>query len=496
MRIDLSRAWPFWPCVLLLAACAVPDTTSRVEELPEPPDAWSEAGGGADGEVSGDAWWLAFEDPELDALITEALERNLDLAQAAAVARAAREGAVIARSALLPSVDAAAGVRRQRQVFVGFPIPGESGPLSTTFTTYSASLQAAWELDLWDRLGSQERAAQLEYEAARADEEAARHALAAQVARSWFLLVEARLQHELAERTVESFTENERIVRDRYESGLVAALDLRSASANTRGARALAAERERALAAAKRSVDVLLGRYPAGELEAAADLVALPAAVPAGLPAELLGRRPDLRAAEARLRAAEEEITAAKAALYPSLTLTGSFGTLSNDTGDLLDGDFGVWSIGGQLVQPLFNGGRLRAGVRTEAARRDAVRAGFVQAFLVACAEVENALVNEGYLVRQVEELTLALEDSRVAESLSEQQYREGLVGLVTVLDTQRRALDAESALLNARRALLENRVSLHTALGGGFDALAPPPEDSEAGSALPPQEDGGEDQP
>jgi NodT family efflux transporter outer membrane factor (OMF) lipoprotein len=200
----------------------------------------------------------------------------------------------------------------------------------------------------------------------------------------------------------------------------------------------------------------------------------VPGPVPAGLPSELVRRRPDLVAAERRLAAAGALVDSADAALYPRVALTAGGGTASNHLSDLVDGDFGVWSIGAGLLQPIFQGGRLIAQADVARAEETEALEVWASAVLVAFAEVESALATEQPLRDQEAQLAAAVEASRRALQQGQDRYRQGVESLLTVLETQRRVLDNESRLVNVRRQRLDNRVDLHLALGGGF---APPTE-------------------
>ena len=191
--------------------------------------------------------------------------------------------------------------------------------------------------------------------------------------------------------------------------------------------------------------------------------------MPAGLPAELLSRRPDLVEAERRLAASWARVSEAKRALYPRLSLTGSNGKASADLGDLLDGDFAVWSLAANLTQPLFQGGRLRAGVELAESRRDEAAAVFTAAVLRALAEVEGGLAADRFLAGQEEALRGAAASAAAAQRLAQERYLQGVTDIVTLLDAQRRAHEAKSQLLDVRKQQIDNRIDLHLALGGDF---------------------------
>jgi len=479
---------------LLSGACAsAPPPAPPDPGLPLP-ERYAQAPAGAAGEPypAAEAWWRELGDPRLEELIPEALEHNRDLAAAAARVEAAAAEARIAGAALRPRAGAGLDAGRRRQNFIGFPIPGGGGEvLSTTTTTFDAGLDVAWEVDLWGRLRAAEAAALAGLQASAAEREAARLAIAGETARAWFGLLEAAHQLELARAEADNRRRTTERIRRRYELGLRPALDLRLALATQAAAEAAVPARAQALDAARRRLELLVGRYPAGAAGPAADaappLPAPPAPVPAGLPAALIARRPDLAAAERRLAAAGLAVEQARAALYPQLRLTGSAGRVSGELGDLLDSDFSVWGLAAGLLQPLFEGGRLRAGVDLAAARRAEAVAGFGDAAALAFAEVESALAAEALLADLAAALERAAAEAAAARDLAAERYDAGLTDYLTVLETQRGALQAESGLLEARRRRLEARVDLHLALGGGFGAGAPAAAPATAGTAAEP---------
>ena len=468
------------PAILLMTAACVHAPDGMEDALPVAiPGEWTAGAGSMEAAVPGGAWWDSFGDPELSSLIAETLENNRDLRMAAARIDAAAAQARIAGADLLPSLGASATAARRRQNFIGFPSLGSpaSGAassaapevVSTTSTTLGVSLDAGWEPDLWGRIRSGTSAAAADLHAAGADYEAARLSLAGQVARTWFAIAESSRLLDLAERTVESFGRTVDQVRSRFARGLRPSLDLRLALTSLHTAEAALDQLRSQRAALVRQIEVLAGRYPEGGIERRPDLPPLPPAIPAGLPAELIGRRPDMAAAEQRLHAAGFRVTEARRSLYPRLTLTGRYGTQSERLGDLLDGDFTVWSLVAGLVQPLFQGGKLRAGVELADAREREALEGYVGAALNAYREVESALEAERILSGVESGYTAASEQALAARRLAEERYRAGLDGFLTVLGAQRRDIDAESRLISIRRLRLDTRVDLHLALGGGF---------------------------
>jgi NodT family efflux transporter outer membrane factor (OMF) lipoprotein len=466
---------------LFLAGCSalrVQPPDANPDPGVEIPEAWTALGAESLAPVAraAEPWWTAFQEPALSSLVEEALGRNFDLQAAGARLAAAEARARIAGADLWPRVDASGSGARSRRSFVGFPFPGgEERALSTTSTNLGVSLDVTWEIDLWGRVRAGRDAAAARVTATEADLAGAALSLAGQTAKVWFGVVEARDQVSLARATLESRELTTRRVRRRYEAGVREALDLRLARSEEAVARSTLEARRQALDSLVRQLEVLVARYPARELGVAGEL-AVPPPVPAGVPSELVARRPDLAAAEARLAAAGFEVAAARAALYPQVRLTGSAGRSSEELEDLLDNDFTVWSIAGNLLQPIFQGGRLRAGVDLARATFEEATALYAGQVLRAFREVETSLSADAFLAGQVAALEEAAGEAREAQELAEERYRSGLQDFLSVLEAQRRLYDAESRLLEVRRARIDARIDLILALGGGFSTAAPPP--------------------
>lgn len=456
--------------LVVTTACAAAPPARAPQPSLTLPSAWTAAT--ADRAAPVADWWTTFGSVGLTAAVEEALASNQDLRAAAARVAQAEAGARAAGASRVPQLNAAFDATRSRRNFIGFPIPGsgDEGVLSTTTSTLGVSLNASWEPDVWGRLRSGEAAALADRAAAAALYHGARLSLTAQTTKAWLAVAEARLQVELAERTLASRAETATRVTFRYEQGLRPSLDVRLAQVAEAGAAAALAARRRQLDAAVRQLEVLLGRYPAGAFEPSGTLPALEAAVPAGLPADLIARRPDLLAAEMRLVSSGALVAEARTQLLPRITLTAGAGTASSALLDLLDGDFGVWNLVAGLTQPIFQGGRLRANVDGAEARREEAVAAYAQQALRAFAEVETALNADRFLAEQERALARSLEEAAAARQVSEDRYFAGLAGYLDVLESQRQAFTAESQLIEARLVRLATRVDLHLALGGDFD--------------------------
>lgn len=458
-----------------LSACVSLSPSSRLSEADlDFPSSWQSA---KEARTGVDADWVSrFKDSRLRALVDEALLNNRDLRAAAARLDQARQQARIAGSAGLPTSDLTFGGNRQKQNFIGFPIGGgPGGPdtvASNTFNQFNLSLAVNWEADLWGRIRAGQSAATAEAEAAAQDIRAAQASIAARVAHTWFSLAEAREQVALASETEAIFQKTADAVRERFLRGQQedggAAAQLRLAESDVATARAARIERQQSLENNARQLEILLGRYPSGQI-AAANLPPLPGKVPAGLPSELLQRRPDILAAERRFAASGRRLSEARRALFPRLALTSSAGTATGDLSDLLNSDFGVWQLAGNLVQPILTGGRLRAEAAVRYSKETESLAELQKTVLNAFGEVENALAAERLLAERATALDSATSLARQADEAARADYAGGVSDLLTVLTAQTRLVQLRSQQLTLRRLRLENRVNLHLALGGDF---------------------------
>lgn len=452
----------------LLVGCATAPEKVEVEGLPTRAE-WSVATE-TNAPVAG-AWWGELGSPGLVQVVEHALRENHDLRQALARVDAAVAQARIAGADAYPQVGFGFDAARQQQVFIGLPIPGQGNdPLQTRFNSYAANFNLSWELDVWGRIRAGQSAALADVQASEEDFVGAMHSLAARTARAWVALVSAEQQLRLANATEQSFSITAAQVGARYERGLRSALDYRLSLNNAAVAKALVSLRRRELQVAQRQLEILMGRYPEGSLAGDYSLPELAHDVPTGLPSELLERRPDLISAERRLAASISRVKEAKRALLPRISLTASGGRTSSELEDLLDNKYSMWALAGNLAQPLFQGGRLRANVKLNEARaREALEA-YHSIVLRAFGEVEVALASESQLRQREIDLVEARRQSSEALRLAEERYFAGLIEFVTLTESQRSAYNAESEVITIRRQRLENRIDLHLALGGSFD--------------------------
>lgn len=469
MRVRLATA----TSALLVASCSKP-VQLPVHQFKVPaPEAWR--GAATEPFAPGLDWWAYLGDPGLDSAIRTALDCSQSLRAAAARIEVAAQERLILDASDWPEISLGASRMRQRQNFVGLPFPGLSEQvLKSTYSTAGLTFNIAWEADLWNRLSSQKLAADAGIAAREADRLGVRLSLSGLVAKAWFAAVTAHGQVEAARAVANHVGTVAEWTRDHYRHGSRSLVDVRVADSEIERAESAVREHERARDLFVRQVEVLACEYPAGERVPSAELPNLPLQVPAGLPSELVQRRPDLIAAGQALLAADARIVQARAALRPSFALTTALGTASNKLLDLVNPNLQAWSYALGFAQPLFNRGRLKANVRAREAHALEGAANYESLIWTAYLEVESALVSEERLRNQQSALRSSQRTTRHAIELAEQRYAAGMGDIFTILALQRSLLEMESAVLALQRARIDNRVDLHLALGGSFND--PPP--------------------
>ncbi len=401
-------------------------------------------------------------DPRLERLVAQALERNRDLAIAVARIEEARGLYRIQNADRLPTVGATGEGSRSRA-------PGITGPETSNRLAVGVAV-TGFELDFWGRVRNLSEAARSEYLATRQAERAFRLSLIRDVASAYFAGREAEERIALADATVTSRREAVRIGKRRLDAGVTSALDYRQAELLLTQAETDAAALRLARAQSENLIALLIGGPIAGPLPPALPLAQQSAtpALTAGLPSDLLVARPDILAAEERLRAARANIGAARAAFFPTISLTGSAGLASTALGSLFSGGALGWSFGPSISLPIFNGGRNRANLTVAEARENIAVATYEITVQNAFREVADTLAGRQYLADQVAAGTRGLTAARRTARLAQLRYREGVASFLEVLDAERNLFDAEQALIRLRRAEAENLVGLYVALGGG----------------------------
>jgi multidrug efflux system outer membrane protein len=429
--------------------------------------AWKE-GHALDGVPKGN-WWEVFHDASLDELEGRAIQSNQDLKAVLARLDQARATARVARADLLPSLSLAPDFVRQR--YSPNQVPSFGG---ITANTFSVPLDLSYEIDLWGRVRRGFESARAEAQASLADFYNVLLTLQADVAQNYFAVRSLDAEIATVTATVGLRHEQVQLVRSRFEGGIGNDLDVARAEtelATTEADATSLAQRRNQL---ENALAILIGTNPSNfRLPAAATTNSWnpePPAIPAGLPADLLERRPDVAAAERQLASANARIGVAKGAFFPALSLTASGGYLSGDVQTLFNWDSHVWSIGPSLSLPIFAGGRNRANYkRLQAAFEESV-AHYRQQVLVAFGDVENSLAAIRYLTTQSAAQQRAVDNARRAASLATDRYRSGIVSYLEVVDANREALQAERANAQLTGQRLNSAVQLIKALGGGWE--------------------------
>ena len=442
--------------VLVSTACSGPRVETATVETVVPPADWRTQ---VVGQAPLDAhWWRGFGDPQLEAMVARALARNPDIAIAAGRIREARAQELNARAALLPTFDTSGGVSRSRSVNA-FGQPSEA-------TGAQPQVAAAWEIDLFGRLADTRAAARAQWVASQAARDAVRLSVASSAASGYVTLLALDARLRVARATLAARAESLRLIRRRVEEGYSPKLELEQAEADYDAAARLVPAAREAITRQENALRLLTGDLP-GPVERGASLETLQTApVPEGLPSQLLARRPDVAQAEATLAATDRSLSAARKRFLPQLRLTGAAGAAFSS---LLPDPVAIWSIGGSVLAPLFEGGRLRAGTEAAAAQRDQAAESYRRAALTAFREVDDALA----VVVSADEQSRIVSAQRdsLAESyrLARNRYREGYSPFLEELDAQRGLLSAELALVQTRADALTARVTLYRALGGGW---------------------------
>ncbi|ANG61037.1 hypothetical protein A8C75_00250 [Marinobacterium aestuarii] len=450
---------------LLLAGCS--SGVIRTDTLSsEFPDQWQSAG--TENEEPAPGWLQSLADPTLESLVHEALVGSYSLAEQRALVRQAEQSLVITGAPLYPELE------------FDFDAGRSGNGSGNGVSSLDADLSLGWELDLWGKLSDSEREATLTLAARRADLAGARLALASDLASAWFELQTVEQRLVLFSRRLSNLEQNLEIIESGYRLGLGSALDVYLARNDVQSEQARVAEQRQSRTEAVRSLQLLLGRYPDGRWEPLDALPVLDSALPAGVPGTLLRRRPDLTSSWMALLAADAALAVAHKQRFPSLTISASLGDSASRLSDLLGGSL-AWSLASGLTQPLFNAGRLKAGEAQAQARVEQLEQQYLGLVFSAFAEVETALSRASALQQQYEQYLQAERNALLAEELAFAQYRKGLVEYNTVLEAQRRSLDAQSTVIGLRADLLTNRVALYRALGGDFAPAEASPDTAAA---------------
>ncbi|HEY8606126.1 MAG TPA: efflux transporter outer membrane subunit [Noviherbaspirillum sp.] len=421
--------------------------------------------------ISADSGWREFfQDQRLQALIEGALANNRDLRTAALRIEEARAQYNIVAADLLPNFNAALAGSRGRTAAAVSPLGA-----SAVTTSYQVGLNlAAFELDFFGRVRSLNEAALSQFLATEEARRSVQISLVAEVAKAYLAERAFAEQQELAQRTLNARETAYKLAQQRFEVGASSALDLRQNEVLVQTARAAFATLTRQRAQSVNALTLLVGR-PLGELPPAQTLSAqnIVAELPAGLPSDLLVRRPDIRASEQRLMASNANIGAARAAFFPRISLTAGIGSASSELGDLFEAGTRTWSFVPQLALPIFDAGRNRANLSLAEVRNNLAVNDYERTIQVAFREVADALVARGAIDEQIDAQRRVLEAQADRLKLSELRYQNGVASSLDVLDAQRELFSAQQSLIQARLLRLTNAVDLYRSLGGGLSETA-----------------------
>jgi NodT family efflux transporter outer membrane factor (OMF) lipoprotein len=441
-----------------LAGCSMMPVYER-PAAPVPGD-WPHPAATSDMPAAQLSWEAFFADDHLKQLIAAALRNNRDLRVATLNIEQARAQYDIRRADRYPALGATAG---------GSRMPNSSGGTTTGYTAGLAF--TAWEIDLFGRVASLSEAALAQYFATEEGRGAAQASLVAAVANNWLALLADEELIALTRQTLATREESLRLTRLRFEHGAASELDFQQAQSLAESARATLSQLTRQRALDLNALALLLGQPVPADFTVAADTasVTLPD-VPAGTPSDVLVRRPDVRQAEQQLIAANANIGAARAAFFPRISLTAGIGTASNELSGLFKGGSWGWTAAPQLIQPIFDAGRNRAGLASASASRDIALAQYEKAIQAAFREVADALAGRATFEEQLGALRNVAEAEAVRYRLSELRYNAGVASYLDLLDAQRALFAARQAVVLTRLQQLQNQVLLYKALGGGWE--------------------------
>jgi multidrug efflux system outer membrane protein len=482
---------------LTLASCAIKDPPAGAAIMPDAarakiPGKW--AGPHRGGDVVPN-WIRTFGDPKLTALVADAVQRNPDLRAAAARVEASRYAIKVAAASLYPRIAMKGlGERSGREIggnkgagidppdLGGLGVDLSSGAADTSSLdsssqrwVYGLGIGAAWEADVWGRIRSKKAAAKAESASLEADYEYARQSLAASVARAYFSTIEAAQQEANAQETLSLYEDYSKLTEEKKKQGHASDYDVAQIRSRTAGARDTYIAAQAARAQAIRAIEVVTSNYPAGKLDVRRSFPGQPKAVPAGLPAQILERRPDVVAAERRFAAAFHRTNEARTARLPRFSLSASagLGTAQLDTVGVLEAV--NWSLAAGVIQPIFFGGELKAAQDIRTAEQRAAAASYVGVALRAFEDVEDALASDYYLRQREGALTEMVSASADAVKLGRGRLGEGQEDMFTILRLAGENLAAKIELTKIRASRLRERVNLHLALGGDFKGTGGP---------------------
>lgn len=415
-----------------------------------------------------DGWLTNFEDKELQKYVKVALENNPDLLESASQLRSAIEQVSINGSSLWPNLSANLQSRRN---------DNETDGITTKIRTVSGTLDVSWEADIWGKLTQRKKSAAYSALAQNELYRAAELSLVANVCRGWYNLVSNKLQVDLARQRLDSFKNTAELIDENYKRGLRSALDVYLSRSDVQVQISSLSDRQFDYIQSLRAFKSLLGKYPDTDLEFEANLPTLSDTIPSGLPAQLLERRPDLKASQLQYKSQIASAKVAQRNRYPSISFNGSIGDSRERFNQLFESDNMIMTLISGVALPVFQAGALKAQEKQAVHQAEAAYASLLKTTLRAYEEVENGLSREALLATQHTAIKEAVNYAQGGLDLALDRYQSGIENYTTVLESQRRVFDSMRNEINLRNALLQNRIGLHLALGGDFTEI---PTDSD----------------
>ncbi len=468
-----SKILPLSFAAALLASCAVgpdynrPDTSATITgEFLNAPETQEE--------FSSRLWWEQIDDPLLPSYIDTLLEQNLDLKEAGARILQARARLGTSRADYFPSLGANSSANRNFSPSNSFNIPGQAGGTERVFNTnYVTELETSWEIDLFGRIRKSVESADASFQASLYDRDALTNSLIAELVNRRIAIATNQRLLSLAEQNAENRRQIYELVQRRYDMGVANndLADVLEAKENLTTVQADINQFKRRLTNEVYAFDILLGQTPGTTDVTASSFPVLPPPLDVAVcvPASLLDRRPDLKANEFRLIAANADIGVAVADLYPSLNLSGALGFSGNETPNFFSADQLAGSIVGALTTRLFEGGRLRANIDLQEAEAEELIHAYSGEVLQAIGDVESALQAENELIDEVTFLSRSVESLKKAEEVSQKRYQSGIITLRDFLDTQQRRYQIEQSAISREQEKWNTRIALYLALGGDW---------------------------
>ena len=465
---------PAWVLMLamLLSACSLAPHYDRPEQ--EMPKQWRAVDMGS--VPLHTDWWNRFNDPVLSELVEEALKNNQDLAESMAKIESAAAQVGVGTAALMPVINGTGSAAAQgASEKAANTVPFDQSKLSRSTTAYQGALSASWELDFWGKIRNQYTMLSDILMNTVIGHEALRLSVAGQTAQGYFALLAQDMQLDTARRTLKSREESFRIYTARYKQGDITELDWQRARAEVETARAQVHTSTVAVDKAEAGLAVLLGRSPRDIMDRAMKrgqgihMLPAPPVLPAGLPSDLLERRPDVRAAEFSIMAYNANIGVARAQFFPSISLTGMLGSLSASVGNLFTGPAGTWSYGASGTVPLLDFGRNWYNLKDAEAQKKAAIAVYRKTVQTAFEDIRTSLTSQREADHIVRSMQVQVESLRRAVQIASLQYDNGYTDYLTVLDAERQLFAAELQLATSLRDRLDSVVSVCMALGGGW---------------------------